>query len=84
VLNQPIEVIGVEETTALGAAVAGGLGAGIYRDASAALAALEYSRTVVEPDPNLVDLYNTRFRQVHQRLYNTLRDIHHVISDLEE
>ncbi|MSP13494.1 MAG: carbohydrate kinase [Chloroflexi bacterium] len=82
VLNKQITIPAVEEATALGAALLGGLGAGIYPTVSAALAGLQYTQRVIEPDPTLVDLYETCFRQVFQKIHPTLRSLHHTIHDL--
>ena len=43
VLNQPIHVMSVEESTALGAAVLGGIGAGVYSGVADAIASLQLS-----------------------------------------
>ena len=46
VLNQPIHVMSVEESTALGAAVLGGIGAGVYSGVTDAIASLQLSGDV--------------------------------------
>ena len=45
ILNQPIHVMSVEESTALGAAVLGGIGAGVYSGVTDAITSLELSET---------------------------------------
>jgi xylulokinase len=83
VLNQTITVVGVEEAVALGAAVLGGVGAGLYPDVSSAPGQLRYTQTPVEPAPDQVALYDAYFRQVYQPLYPTLRSLHHTIHRLQ-
>ncbi len=80
VLNRPVQVANVEEATALGAAVLGGLAAGVYRDAADALAQLDYGVTETPPDPIQAALYEEIYRQGHRRLYPALRDLHHLIE----
>ncbi|MBI3942049.1 MAG: FGGY-family carbohydrate kinase, partial [Chloroflexi bacterium] len=82
VLNKQITIPAVEEATALGAALLGGLGAGIYPGVPAALGALQYSQRVIDPDPSLVGLYETYFRQVFQKIHPALKSLHHTIHDL--
>jgi xylulokinase len=83
VLNQPITVATVAEATSLGAAILGGLGAGVYADVPSALAQLRHAQTVVEPDPDEAARYDLYFRQVYQQLYPTLRPLHHILHHLQ-
>ena len=82
VLDRTVTVVGVDEATSLGAAILGGIGAGVYADLPSALKELRYDETHVEPVPDQVPLYNDLFRQVYQRLYPSLRDVHHEIHRL--
>lgn len=83
VLNRPITVLEVTEATSLGAAILGGLGAGVYPDVSSALAQLRYAQKTVDPLPDLVSLYDSYFHQVYRNLYLTLKSLHHKIHDLQ-
>jgi xylulokinase len=83
VLNQEITVSGVEEATSLGAAILGGVGAGVYDDIPAALQELRYDENPVEPTPDEVAFYDAAFRKVYGRLYPSLRSVHHEIEDLQ-
>jgi xylulokinase len=83
VLNQKITVIGVEEATSLGAAILGGIGAGVYADVPSALRELRYAESTVEPAPDEVPFYDAAFRRVYGRLYPSLRGVHHEIQDLQ-
>lgn len=77
VYNQPITVVSMEEATALGAAMLGGLGAGVYANVAAAVAAIRYDATVVEPERTTADFYDELFHKVYSRLYGDLRAVHH-------
>jgi xylulokinase len=83
VLNRTITVIKVTEATSLGAAVLGGLAVGVYADVSSALGTVCCTQTPVEPVPDQVALYEAIFRQVYQRIYPSLRSLHHTIHRLK-
>lgn len=83
VFNQPVIVTTMTEATSLGAALLGGLGAGVYADVPAALGQLKRDEVVVEPLAEQVALYETYFRQVYQQLYLALRPLHHTIYQLQ-
>ena len=82
VMNQEISVSGVEEATSLGAAILGGIGAGIYPDIPSALEELHHDQNTVDPIPDRVAFYDAAFEKVYANLYPTLRTIHHEIGDL--
>lgn len=84
VLNQPITIIQVAEAVALGGAIMGGLGAGVYPDVPSALAAISCDQSRVEPNANEADLYDIYYHQVYRQLYQALRPLHHKIHDLQQ
>jgi xylulokinase len=84
VMNQEITVSGIEEATSLGAAILGGMAAGIYPNIPSALEELHHHKSTIEPVPNEVPFYDTAFKRVYANLYPTLRSIHHEIEDLQE
>jgi xylulokinase len=83
VFNQTFIVVEVTESTSLGAAILGGLAAGVYADVPAALATLRYAQAPVEPLTDQVSFYNDYFRQVYQKIYGALRPLHHTIYALQ-
>jgi xylulokinase len=83
VVNQTHTVIHLEEATALGAALLGGLGAGVYSDVPAVLASLRYERTPVVPVAEEVALYEAIYREVYRRLYESVAPLSHAIVDLQ-
>jgi len=82
VLNQTVTVVGVEEATSLGAAVLGGIGAGVYADVPSALKELRYAETPIEPVQDHISLYDAFFRQVYRQIYPSLRNVHHAVHRL--
>jgi xylulokinase len=82
VMNQEIIVSGVAEATSLGAAILGGVGAGVYADIPSALQELCYDESAIEPVADEVAFYDEAFRKVYGRLYPSLRGVHHEIEDL--
>lgn len=84
VLNQPIHVMRIEESTALGAAVLGGLGAGVYRDVPELIGALHHEETLVEPVPADVAYYEEAFQTIYKQLYPALANLNHRAFDLQQ
>ncbi len=82
VLNHPILLTHVSETASLGAAILGGLGAGVYPDVPAALANLKHDVTPVDPSAEQVELYDTIYSQVYRQLYPALRSLHQTLEPI--
>lgn len=80
--NLTHEVVDAEEATALGAAILGGLGAGIYRSVEEALSEMRYGHHEVAPIPEQVDPYRRIYDDVYRRLYPTIAPLSQSISDL--
>ena len=83
IFNQPITVAEVTEATSWGAAILGGLGAGVYADVASALDTIQAARRTVEPVADQVEFYEAYYRQVYQKIYETLRPLHHDIYRLQ-
>jgi xylulokinase len=83
VMNLSHRIVEAEEATALGAALLGGLGAGVYRDVDEAVDAMRYSQRQVEPDELQVAIYETIYQQVYRRFYPSVAPLSQTISDLQ-
>jgi xylulokinase len=73
-LELPLERVAVDEGAAFGAALLGGVAAGVWDDVHAAVAATVKPGAPVEPLPGLVDAYREQ-REVYRALYPALRDL---------
>jgi xylulokinase len=82
VMQTSLHVLDIEEGTALGAAILGGLGAGIYLDVADALASIRRRPRVIEPEPESAVFYDTIFRDVYAHIFQALRPLNHRIHDL--
>lgn len=82
ILNQPLTVVSVKEATALGAAILGGVGAGVYRNLADALAQVRYEQVEVLPTADVASFYARAFQEVYRPFYATLRPLHHAIGQL--
>ncbi len=82
-VGRQIVVPEVEEATCLGAAILGGIGAGIYSGVEQAHECVRFSSRAIEPDEDLQRFYRDRYRSVFLSLYDSLRDIHRAIGDAE-
>jgi xylulokinase len=82
VLNRPIFLTDVSDAASLGAAILGGLGAGIYSDVPTALATLHHETTRVDPWVDQVALYQQIYSQVYKQLYPALSHLHHSLEPI--
>lgn len=82
VLNQTLAVVSVKEATALGAALLGGVGAGVYADLPSALRQVCYTQEEVQPSAAEAQFYAAGFRDIYLKLYDALRPLHHAIHGL--
>jgi xylulokinase len=83
VLNHVLHVVSVKEATALGAALLGGVAAGVYADLPDALRHLCYTQAELTPVAEIASLYEAIFRTVYQPMYNTLQPLHQLIHQLQ-
>ncbi len=70
-LALPIRIPAVKESTALGAAIYAGVGAGLYADAAVTAAEIVRFERTLEPDPAAVAAYDElyrRWRELYRRL----------------
>ena len=73
-LDLPLELTAAEEGAAYGAALLGGVAAGVFADAREAVAACVTVRERIEPDPALRDAYEDGYRR-YRMLYPTLKEL---------
>jgi xylulokinase len=83
ILGQEITVFEAREATSLGAAILGGVGAGIYPDIPSALGQVHHAKTVIDPVSDEIRLYDALFHQAYQQVYPALRSLHHTIHSLQ-
>jgi xylulokinase len=83
VTNLTHHVVAAEEATALGAALLGGLGAGVYEDVDDAIGAMRYGQHEIAPEPADVPVYETIFTEVFRRFYPSIAPLSQAISDLQ-
>jgi xylulokinase len=83
VSNLPHEIIDAQEATALGAALLGALGAGVFSDVEEARSAMRYGQHVVDPNPADVPIYRSLYEKVYKRFYPALAPLSQTISDLQ-
>jgi xylulokinase len=77
---RPLTVIEAPEATALGAALLGGIAAGLFADMAAAHTAIRLPMHAVEPEPAAVDAYARLFADIYRRTYPTLAPLSHALA----
>lgn len=83
VFNRPLTVFDEPEMTAVGAAVLGGLAAGLWADFDAALASLDLKSHTVLPRAAWAQHYEEVFAAAYRELYRVLRPINHSLNGIE-
>ena len=76
VLGIPITVAVCAETGALGAAIAAGVGAGVFPDLSAGVRAMTRRHAAFTPDPNMANHYSESYRS-YRMLSEAMRPVWH-------
>lgn len=82
--GRPVTVVDALEATAQGAAMLGGVAAGLWPDIDAAPAALNRREHMVEPDANLVGLYQSMRRSGFDQLQSILWPVDAKLTRLAE
>lgn len=80
VYARELTVIEAPEATALGAALLGGVAAGLWPDLATALDAIVQPRRTVAPDPHWVTAYAALFQDIYRHAYPTLANLSHALS----
>ncbi len=83
VLGTRIEVPEVRESTALGAAMLAGIGAGVYRDAEDALQKTYRTGHTVDPEPEYRERYERQY-EVFRELYPCVSGLNTVIEEMKK
>lgn len=81
--NLPHEIVDAEEATALGAAILGGLGAGVYQNVEDAQRGMRYGRHQVTPRAEDVESYRSIYDGIYRRIYPTIAPLSQSISDMQ-
>jgi xylulokinase len=82
VYGRPIAAARMPEATALGAALLGGLAAGVFTDMASAVGGLASRYRIVEPQAPWMAVYRAHYRQVYQPAYAQLRPLHRAAAAL--
>ena len=83
VTNLVHHIVAAHEATALGAALLGGLGAGVYDNVDDAVDAMRYGQQEIGPEPNDVPVYEAIYNQVYRHFYPSVAPLSQAISDLQ-
>jgi len=79
-----IEIPEAEEAVSLGAAVLGGISAGVYKDEKEAGGAVYRVKYVVKPDKDNTEFYDNLRLNIYSKLSSTLKDINNKINSFFE
>jgi len=82
ILNTPFQIVGHDEATSLGAAMLGGLAAGVYQDASDALHRVWSHPRPIHPIEEQAVIYDRYFHDIYLHIYDVLKPLNHQIHNL--
>ena len=77
----PVVKYDIEETTALGAAILAGIGAGVYENAGDAFDSIVKKETVIEPELSSFSYLQSKY-QVYKNIYPALKNINQDLSNI--
>jgi xylulokinase len=73
ITGKPIDILGMTESAALGAALLAGLGTGVYADPSTAVRQVYRIDRTIEPDAAAYETYSKWYEEIYLQLYPQLR-----------
>jgi xylulokinase len=80
VFGRPVTIVDEPESTALGAALLGGVAAGIFPDVETAVSGLERRESVVEPDPRIAERYDQLRETVFEPASGALKPVESALA----
>ncbi len=83
VFDRPITVIELAESTGLGAAILGGLAAGVFPDLKTALDGLDIDEVTIEPESSLIEPYARRYAEIYRGVREATLELHQRIERSE-
>ncbi|MBK8045892.1 MAG: hypothetical protein IPK16_01370 [Anaerolineales bacterium] len=83
-MSQTVNIVSVDEGTTLGAAMLGGLAAGVYPDLPTAIEQIRYTSTPIEPNPADAEVYTRIFNDVYQQYYPSVRNLSQSIYAIQQ
>ena len=82
IINKKLEVVGDIEAVSLGAALLGGLGAGIYKNENDAINSIIRKTKIIYPDKTSAIKYDNLYRGIYKKIYPALVLLNHKINKL--
>jgi xylulokinase len=83
VLNKPVEITVLSETTSLGAAMLAVLACGAYDSLAEVSSALGGAKIVLQPQKELTEIFRRRF-EIYQQIYSQSIPIHSELLQLKK
>ena len=82
VLKRPLQRLNMIEAVSLGAALLGGIGAGLFKNLEEALGGLKYGTETIEPDPATMEAYQAHYEQIYTPAWRLLQPMQERLQQL--
>ena len=82
ILNRPLQRLNMTEAVSLGAALLGGMGAGLFKNLEEALGGLKYGAETIEPDPATMEIYQAHYKQIYTPAWQLLQPMQERLQQL--
>jgi xylulokinase len=84
IINLPMVLTDLSESSATGAALLAGLGIGVFTTPQEAVQSIQVKKTTIEPNPALVQWYEPIYEKLYRHLYPSLHGIWAEMSKLDK
>jgi xylulokinase len=84
IINLPMVLTDLSESSATGAALLAGLGIGVFTTPQEAVQSIQVKKTTIEPNPALVQWYEPIYEKLYRHLYPSLHGIWSEMSKLDK
>ena len=81
IFNLPVSRVQTHETSSLGAAVAGFLAAGEFKNPGEAVKAMVHEEKTFVPNPKNVEIYEDLYQNAYKKLYPSLKGVYRYLYD---
>ena len=84
IIGLPMVLPDLPESSATGAALLAGLGAGVFKTPQEAVLSIQAKKRIINPDPALTKWYQPIYKKIYRRLYPSLQETWLQMNEVEK